>query len=157
MWTRTDSWQQNQSKRFTLGIASKKQCNQEMRELMGSVLSHPSTNMPPAAKGSPSPEPGAAVHSCRFYWAQGTWRSRNMSFIDLILSPETLRSSKLATLYPRGSYGIRKEQLCCFMCYRMLWATYSIYLMTDKFACALWLLKMNCLLWTHEGSRNSIF
>ena len=101
MWTQTDSWQQNQLKRFTLGIASKEQCNQEIRKLMDSVLSQPSANRPPATKGFLQPW---AYNCVRDPLKQISLNSRylgvNKPFLILISSPHLkhLRSNKFVTL-----------------------------------------------------------
>ena len=101
MWTQTDSWQQNQLKRFTLGIASKEQCNQEIRKLMESVLSQPSANIQPATKGFLQPW---AYNCVRDPLKQISLNSRYLGvkkpFSILISSPhlEQLRSNKFVIL-----------------------------------------------------------
>lgn len=78
MWTRTDSWQQNQLKRLTLGLASTKQCNQEIRELMGAHYHSPSPTRHQLPKASYGPEPRVAFLSSKSHWAQDIWSSRNL-------------------------------------------------------------------------------
>lgn len=159
MWTGTYSWQQNQLKRFTLGISSKKQCNQEIRELDGyciiTDLHQPCHQMP---KASHSLEPGAALLSSKSHWTHSTWRSRNLfPYWFNLVTWNTWGQANSPHWFPGAVMGSQKNNLCFFVCYRMPWATCSMYLMAEKFACVIWLLKVNCLLWTHRGSRNPMY
>ena len=153
MWTQTDSWQQNQLKRFTLGIASKEQCNQEIRKLMDSVLSQPPANRPPATKGFLQPW---AYNCVRDLLKQISLNSRYLGvkkpFLILISSPHLkhLRSKKFVTLVLGDSNRIilkkkKKKQLLLFHILQNALSYRSTFLTADKFARALWLLKLSAL------------
>ena len=162
MWTQTDSWQQNQLKRFTLGIASKEQCNQEIRKLMDSVLSQPPANRPPATKGFLQPW---AYNCVRDLLKQISLNSRYLGvkkpFLILISSPHLkhLRSKKFVTLVLGDSNRIilkkKKNNFCFFIFYRMLWATgQHVWQLTNLHVPYGFL---NCLLWSQQGSINPVF
>lgn len=149
MWTQTDSWQQNQLKRFTLGIASKEQCNQEIRKLMESVLSQPSTDMPPATKGFLQPWAYNCVRDPLKQISKVSWGQETFFHIDFISSPETLEVEQIHHIGFWGQehnyFKEEKKNPLLFHILQNALSYRSMYLTADKFACALWLVKLSAL------------